>query len=278
MDLEPARQSSLSVLEVAQHKEKPGVITPSRSGGIKTVPLPPPTRSRGRRQRIAEEEKPKKESAEAGGSAAAGEREPVLKRVENDIEEPHTVEIAVPAPPPTRGWVRRKKKAEEEKRKKELAEEELRRQNMGESEQIDRETGEEDEVPPSAGVVINGVHRHEMDGHPDHDHQGAQAPEEVSVVPALHDFGAAAKGGPESGAGSSTTTPSTVNLSKRKQNVHFELREEVSSDAMGAHSGAAEEDGVESAAGETLPDLYMRVWISRPFEEDTEADSAMNSS
>ena len=47
MELEGARESSLSVLEVAVHKEKPGIMTPSRKDIPKAKPEPPKARRSG---------------------------------------------------------------------------------------------------------------------------------------------------------------------------------------------------------------------------------------
>jgi hypothetical protein len=65
MDLASARESSLSVTEVAAQREKPGVMTPSRRGGMKPVPLPPPTRGWGRRKKNLEEDERRKRQEQA---------------------------------------------------------------------------------------------------------------------------------------------------------------------------------------------------------------------
>lgn len=73
MNLEPARESSLSVLEVAAQTEKPGVMTPSRKTA-KQRPPPPKARRTGRAPKVDKERGKKEEEIVEKEEAAAAVR------------------------------------------------------------------------------------------------------------------------------------------------------------------------------------------------------------
>ncbi|KAK2747022.1 hypothetical protein FQN55_005291 [Onygenales sp. PD_40] len=108
MNLEPARSSSVSVLEVASHKEKPGVMVPSRKDAAKPPPPPPAKqkpeppkarRWRGRRGQEEDETTAQKScdaeaSAVSGLSTATVERDPSATRKAS--EPPPTLRLPTP--------------------------------------------------------------------------------------------------------------------------------------------------------------------------------------
>ncbi|OAT03662.1 hypothetical protein BDBG_00357 [Blastomyces gilchristii SLH14081] len=86
MNLEIARSSEASVVEVAAHKEKPGVMVPSRNAAPKAPPAPPPPKQkpqppkarrwRGRREQQEGDESSGQKTADGAQLAALGRNSP----------------------------------------------------------------------------------------------------------------------------------------------------------------------------------------------------------
>jgi len=129
--LDSARDSALSVFEIAAQREKPGVITPSRKASLRAVaskkekPLPPKTRRStwSRRAKVAEPSAPELGPSDRTASLPAEEEEAQHERLfetsalarvtSQDQDQPPPIKQAPPAPKARRRRGKRRKKDDE---------------------------------------------------------------------------------------------------------------------------------------------------------------------